>query len=124
MAKTTLTPEQFTAVCDGISQGGSLRSSCKEAEVSTQRFLRALASDEDGARTAQYMRAREARADARFEKLDEILEDLRSGVIDPQQARVMMDAIKWQTGKEKARVYGDKVEVAGDPDKPIKISFK
>lgn len=69
----------------------------------------------------QYMRAREIRADARFESLDNIMDDLRKGVIDAQQARVMMDAIKWQTGKEKAKVYGDAVTLKGDKDNPLQI---
>jgi len=53
------------------------------------------------------MRARESRADVRFESIDQIMDDLKAGIIDAQQARVMMDAIKWQCGKEKALVYGD-----------------
>lgn len=65
----------------------------------------------------KYTRAREARADWRFDKLDEITQDMRKGIIDPSQARVEMDIIKWQAGKENSKNYGDKVtSVVTDPD--------
>lgn len=54
-----------------------------------------------------YTRARENRADYRVDKLDEIGEDLRNGVIDHKTARVESDNIKWQAGKEKPKIYGD-----------------
>lgn len=60
----------------------------------------------------QYMRARASRADARFERLDEIMQKVEDGRLDPAAARVMMDAIKWQSGKENAKRYGEKVQLA------------
>ncbi|RRU17834.1 hypothetical protein EGJ34_06760 [Stenotrophomonas sp. 278] len=64
------------------------------------------------------MRARASRADARFERLDEIMEEVRTGKLDPSAARVMMDAIKWQSGKENAKRYGEKLQLAdADGDK-------
>lgn len=69
----------------------------------------------------QYMRAREIRADARFERIDTVLIDMRAGKIDAQQARVEIDAIKWQAGKEKAKVYGEAVTLRGDKDNPLQI---
>lgn len=59
----------------------------------------------------QYARARASRADARFERLDDVMLKLEQGLIDPAAARVIMDAIKWQTGKENYSKYGEKVEV-------------
>jgi hypothetical protein len=66
-----------------------------------------------------YARAREIRADARFERVDQVIEDMRAGVVDAQQARVEIDAIKWQAAKEAPSRYGDRLEVAGDPAAPL-----
>lgn len=58
-----------------------------------------------------YARAREIRALARADRVDEIMSDMRNEKIDHQQARVMLDAVKWQTAKENPRVFGDKQEI-------------
>jgi hypothetical protein len=48
--------------------------------------------------------------------VDVIAADLRKGEIDPNTARVLIDAIKWQTGKEAPKSFGDRshVEHSGD----------
>ena len=56
-----------------------------------------------------YESARRTRAFARAESLDETLQELRSGQIDAAQARVIMDAIKWQCGRENPK-FSDKVD--------------
>jgi terminase small subunit-like protein len=57
-----------------------------------------------------YARAREARADSRVDQIDDVVTDMRAGAIDHNQARVEIDAIKWQAGKENPKRYGDKVQ--------------
>jgi hypothetical protein len=61
----------------------------------------------------QYARARESRADARFESLDAVLGAMRQGQIDPATARVMVDTIKWQCAHEKPSRYGESSLLAG-----------
>ena len=116
---------QAKAVCEHIAEGHSLREACRLSGLEITKFLRLLTSEgRDGPTTQHYMRARETRADARFERMDEIIEDLRIGVIQADQARVMIDAIKWQTGKEHSKRYGDKVEVeqTGEVSHTIKFT--
>lgn len=112
---------QATAACQHIAEGMSATKAVKEAGIGLSTFFRLLADPEQTELRENYARGREARADARFEKLDDIMDDLKTGAIDAQQARVMMDAIKWQTGKEKAKVYGDKVAVTDPDGGPLKI---
>jgi hypothetical protein len=61
----------------------------------------------------QYTRARESRADARFEAIDAVLGALKQGQIDPAAARVMIDAIKWQCAHEKPARYTESGLLAG-----------
>jgi hypothetical protein len=61
-----------------------------------------------------YARAREYRADARQDYIDEVLRDARTGQIDPQVARLIVDTEKWQMGKEKPKAYGDKVALTNN----------
>lgn len=55
-----------------------------------------------------YLQARKERAEFRFDKIDSIMEDMRAGIIDAAMAKVELDAIKWQSGKEDSNIYGDK----------------
>ena len=69
----------------------------------------------------QYARAREHRADSRQDNIDEIVSKVLTGDIDPQAARVIIDAEKWQMSKEQPRRYGDKLSIGGDPETgPVK----
>lgn len=68
-----------------------------------------------------YARARQLRAYRRYESVDKVTDDLRAGLIDSNQARVLIDAIKWQTGKENPKVFGDKLELSGDPKAPLTV---
>ena len=58
-----------------------------------------------------YARAREARAESRSDRIDHYVEMVKTGELDPNSARVMIDAEKWQAGKEQPKKFGDKVEV-------------
>jgi hypothetical protein len=105
-------------VCDLIAEGQSMRSATKEAGIEITKFLRILNKEGDVSELAQhYVRARATRADARFERVDEIMAELRTGKLDAQQARVMLDAIKWQTGKENAKRYGDALDLTSKGEK-------
>jgi hypothetical protein len=54
-----------------------------------------------------YTRAREERADFRFDQVTQVIDDMRNEVIKPEMARIEIDAIKWMAGKEKPKKYGD-----------------
>ena len=69
----------------------------------------------------KYLRAREHRAHARFERLQELMDRIESGELDPTAARVMIDALKWQCAHEKPNVYGDSLTMRGDKDAPITL---
>jgi hypothetical protein len=57
-----------------------------------------------------YARARSAQADAKFEAISDITEQVLRGEIDPHAGRVAIDAYKWQAGKLRPSVYGEKIE--------------
>jgi hypothetical protein len=111
-----------------IAQGNSVAAACKEDGMPDQKTIfRWLATDDPEGKIGfeafrqQYMRARELRADSRFERLDEIMEEVREKKLDPTAARVMMDAIKWQAGKENAKRYGESMTLKGDKDSPLEV---
>jgi hypothetical protein len=99
-------------ICAEIADGASRRKAAEIAGCATSLITKWLLDDPEF--EAHYARAREARADARSERIDELADEVRSGVLRPDAARVIIDAEKWQAGKENHRRYGDRVQVDGD----------
>lgn len=100
--------EQVRRVLELIEDGMSERSACAEVGISRSTFrttaLRVNSGD-------HYARALEALAQDQVEKAEQVIEDMRNGIIDAQQARVELDARKWFASKFLPKRYGDKAEV-------------
>lgn len=113
--------ELFENICINIAGGMSVQAACAKLETRYEYFYRAInLTDQNYAR---YARAREARADVRFDRMDELLDDIRKGVVDPAAGRVLMDGIKWMAGKEKSKVYGDNLTLKGDKENPLTLNL-
>ena len=109
MARAEYSEELVDKLCEGITTGMSVAKTCAVNGVSESGFFKWLSKHEY--LVEQYARARTIRADHRFETIDEIKDAVRSGEIASDVARVLIDAVKWQTGKENAPRYGDKQQV-------------
>jgi hypothetical protein len=78
----------------------------------------------------KYPEFREAYTRARIEQqhlyVEQIMEIAADKSIDPDRARIMIDARKWIAGKVAPRIYGDKIstEVSGPDGKPIQIEAR
>jgi hypothetical protein len=60
---------------------------------------------------ASYAQAREDMADADADKIADVAQSVIEGGLDPNAARVAIDAYKWSAGKRRPRRYGEKLEV-------------
>ncbi len=135
---TTYTQELADSICERLAQGESLRTVCKDDEMPC------VASVFNWMRThpeflEQYTRAKQESADAMAEELLDISDN---GVNDwmekhyweetvwvtnweaLQRSRLRVDTRKWLMSKMKPKKYGDKLELSGDNDAPLKIIIK
>jgi hypothetical protein len=100
--------EQVRKVLELVEGGMSENAACKEAGINRATFraaaLRVSAGD-------NYARALEALAADQVEKAEQVIEDMRAGVIDAQQARVELDVRKWFASKFLPKRYGDKLDL-------------
>jgi hypothetical protein len=71
----------------------------------------------DGWFSAAYARARRQQVEAWSDELLKIADDPR---LEPNDRRVRLDTRKWLMSRINPARYDDKVQVAGDPDSPIK----
>lgn len=121
---TSYSPELATRICDLVAQRVPVVKICDmdgmPDKATLYRWKRQHTEFCDN-----YARAREHRADARQDRIDEIVQQMVDGKIDPQTARVAIDAEKWQMGKEQPKRYSDKLQICGDADgDPIKVLAK
>lgn len=95
-------------ICELVSDGENLHRICQMDEMPSRqtvyKWMRQQAAFAD-----KYARAREARSDARADRIDTIVSQVLSGEVDPASARVAIDAEKWQAGKENPKRYGDRI---------------
>ena len=115
---TDFTSELADAICERLADGESLRSICSgdtlPHKATVFRWLAKNADFRD-----QYTRAREVQADSLVDDIIDIADADVTEAVEVQQARLRVDARKWLAGKLRPKVYGDKLELAGDPDRPL-----
>ena len=95
-----------------IGNGESLRGVSNDLGVPFQTVWSAIMSDEK--RMATYEDAKMSRAHYHASKIEEILEDVESGKIEPSVARVSIDARKWLAAKMYPKFFSDKLHLQHD----------
>ena len=114
-------------ICDRLAAGESLRRICRDPGMPDEKAVRKWAHEDSERGRAfgpQYARARTIGYERLVEDLLEIADD-RSFIGSPdanaivQQQRLAFEARRWLLSKVFPKLYGDKVEIVGDPDAPI-----
>ena len=114
------TPEKGAKVCELVAEGSNLKKIAEDRENGLPcRSVLYRWLEDVGVFRDNYARARVARADWRADKIDDILEKVETGVLEPNVGRTLFDGHKWQAGKENGSRYGDKQVIEGNPDKPV-----
>ena len=95
-----------------IGNGESLRETAKDLGIPFQTVWSAIMIDEG--RRATYEDAKISRAHYHAAKIEEIIEQLEAGRIEPQVARVSIDARKWLAAKMYPKFFSDKFQLQHD----------
>jgi hypothetical protein len=127
-------------ICARLSQGESLRSIVKDDDMPSQRVVY-LWLQEKPDFLQQYTRAREEQADTLADEIVDIADERPeiNELIDKKTGEVLsidlspayiawqknrIEARKWTAMKLRPKKYGDKLELGGDPNNPLKIEVK
>lgn len=72
-----------------------------------------------------YVNTQQDKGDLFIEEIDQTIDDLREGTIDPSTANVIIQALKWKAAKFYPKMYGDKVDVTsgGESLAPMNITL-
>lgn len=110
-----------TPICQWIAEGKSLAAYCREKKIDYSTVMDWL--NADSAFANNYTRAREESAEADADKVADVANRVVAGEIDPNAARVAIDAYKWAAGKRKPKKYGDKLEIDATIQGEIKVTI-
>lgn len=122
--------EVASAILERIAEGESLNKICKDDAMPSKSTVFKWLGEISGF-SDRYARAREAQADVLFDEILEIADDgLNDTYTDDEgnvrtnqdviaRSRLRVDARKWMAGKLRPKKYGEKLELSGDPDRPL-----
>lgn len=114
---TDYTAELGDVICARLAGGESLKKITDEAGMPSRVTVYSwLRTQEEFLNN--YTRARDDQADSLADDLEDIAEQVISGTLDPNAARVAGDLKKWSASKLKPKKYGDKIDVTSG-DKPL-----
>ena len=95
-----------------IGNGESLRGVTKDLGIPFQTVWSAIMIDER--RKATYEDAKISRAHFHAARIEELIEEVELGNIDPQVARVSIDARKWLAAKMYPKFFSERVQLQHD----------
>ena len=121
MTQTNYTREVADAICARMSEGESLRSICRSAGMPSEGTVRGWAvRDHDGFGE----RYRAARLLLVEYWADQILDIADEPDLDPRDRQIRVHTRQWMMSKLAPRRFGDKLQLAGDPEQPLQVMHK
>ena len=105
---TDYTPELAIRICAEIAIGNSLRSIVSRPDYPSHQTVYTWLSKYPEFMD-NYARAKQESADSDADRIESIAEQVLKGEIEPQAARVAMDAYKWTSGKKRPKKYGERI---------------
>lgn len=107
-----------------ISEGKSLRSLLKsDPENLPQKTIVYEWLRDDKEFADNYARAKMYSADEDAERVSDIVDMVERGELDANSARVMVDALKWTSGKKNPKKYNDRFILEGNSENPLNLSI-
>lgn len=114
-----------------ISNGESLRTICKDDDMPDRASVFTWVFTYDDF-SAKYNAARAIQAEVHVDEMINIADDTSNDTIDTEtgtransewiaRSKLRIETRRWIAEKLKPKKYGTKIEIAGDPDAPIKL---
>jgi len=101
------TEKEWIEFLKRIGEGRSARDVCgNDKDMPTWRLVSDKLNSDNGF-ASRYAMAMENRGQVYADKITDTVNDMLNGTIDYNQARVAIDALKWQSSKLAPKKYGD-----------------
>lgn len=116
---TDYTPELRDAIAERLCSQ-SMRSICRDEAMPARSTVHVWLAKHEDFREACRM-AWDIQGHDAADEIRDLRERLLAGEIGPDVHREAKDSCKWEAGKRVPKVYGDKLELAGDAAAPLTI---
>jgi hypothetical protein len=101
--------EQLDTVFNEVAKGKSLRSQLDRLDIHYEQFYRQIEADKElGER---YARARKLQAESSQNRILDAVDRVLGGDLDPNAARVAIDALKWNAARMHPAIYSEKTQL-------------
>ena len=118
-----LSESQYSSIFEKISEGHSLASCLRAIPCSFGMFYDGL--EKSNKLNESYVRARRHQSEASQSLILKCVTDVLEGRLDPNAARVAIDALKWNAAKLHPAIYADKGLLGGSTDgTPTEITVR
>ena len=119
-----LSESQYSSIFEKISEGHSLASCLRAIPCSFGMFYDGL--EKSNKLNESYVRARRHQSEASQSLILKCVTDVLEGRLDPNAARVAIDALKWNAAKLHPAIYADKNSLLGnvDANTPTEITVR
>ena len=132
--RTTYTQEVADEICDRIAKGEPLKQICRDDHMPDERTVRRWYVDDIGGFAPLYARARDLLLEHWADEIVNISDTTALGVetttkgdgdVETREGdmlghrKLQIDTRKWLLSKLRPDKYGEKLELSGDPKKPL-----
>ena len=93
------------SICNLVADGENIKKACKKHNLDYTTFRRWKRENEIVYNL--YIKAIQDKADMVDAQIDEIMDDLKVGKIEPSAANVLIQTLKWRAAKYYPKMFGD-----------------
>ena len=121
MTQTNYTRQIADTICTRMSEGESLRAICRDPGMPSEGTVRGWAVRDVEGFAERYRAARQMLLEYWSDEIVAIADD---GELDPRDRQIRTGVRQWLMSKLAPRRYGDKLQLAGDPESPLQIMHR
>jgi hypothetical protein len=121
MTLTNYSPEIADIICARMSEGESLRAICRDPGMPSEGTVRGWAVRDVDGFSERYRAARQMLLEYWADQIVDIADDSE---LDPRDRQIRTGVRQWLMSKLAPRRYGDKLQLAGDPESPLQVMHR
>src|SRR5215472_156664 len=121
MTQTNYTREIADTICSRMSEGESLRAICRDPGMPSEGAVRGWAVRDVDGFCQRYRAARQLLIEYWADQIVAIADDEE---LDPRSRQIRTGTRQWLMSKLAPRRYGDKLQIAGDPESPLHVMHR
>ena len=121
MTQTNYTRDIADTICTRMSEGESLRAICRDPGMPSEGTVRGWAVRDFDGFDQRYRAARQMLLEFWADQILDIADDEES---DPRSRQIRTGTRQWLMSKLAPRRYGDKLQLAGDPESPLQVMHR